>query len=184
MVNNRMRLKSKEKWVINSVILNSIFERTGGNPRDVIRILKCLVDEKRDLGYQGTLENLVSSQVKKEPVVVEKNYVETKDSRDDYRSQPETYIPENTEIDFEEGDSIDEEPSDLWDFSDEESLIPPENLSEDNIELTNDDTSLWADNFPEIDEDLVDDETFIPEENPMTNLSPPSEDINFQNEIV
>ena len=184
MINNRMRLKSKEKWVINSVILNSIFERTGGNPRDVIRILKCLVDEKRDLGYQGTLENLVSSQVKKKPVVVEENYVETKDSRDDYRSQPETYIPENTEIDFEEGDSIDEEPSDLWDFSDEESLIPPENLSEDNIELTNDDTSLWADNFPEIDEDLVDDETFIPEENLMTNLSPPSEDINFQNDIV
>ena len=49
MTNNRMRLKSKEKWVINSVILNSIFERTGGNPRDVIRILKCLVDEKRNL---------------------------------------------------------------------------------------------------------------------------------------
>ena len=60
MVNNRMRLKSKEKWNINSVILESIHSSTGGNPRDVIRILKRLVDEKRDLGYQGTLENLVS----------------------------------------------------------------------------------------------------------------------------
>ena len=173
MINNRMRLKSKEKWMINSVILNSIFERTGGNPRDVIRILKCLVDEKRDLGYQGTLENLVSSQVKKKPVVVESNYVDTKDSREDYHSEPETYISENTEIDYEDDDFIDDEPSDLWDFSDEESLSTPENLSEDNIELTNEDTSLWDDNFPEIDDEgLVDEEIFTPEE------------INSQNDIV
>ena len=53
MVDNRMRLKSKEKWIINSLILNSIYDRTGGNPREVITILKCLVDEKRDLGYRG-----------------------------------------------------------------------------------------------------------------------------------
>ena len=173
MINNRMRLKSKEKWMINSVILNSIFERTGGNPRDVIRILKCLVDEKRDLGYQGTLENLVSSQVKKKPVVVESNYVDTKDSREGYHSEPETYISENTEIDYEDDDFIDDEPSDLWDFSDEESLSTPENLSEDNIELTNEDTSLWDDNFPEIDDEgLVDEEIFTPEE------------INSQNDIV
>ena len=115
MINNRMRLKSKEKRVINSVILNSIFERTGGNPRDVIRILKCLVDEKRNLGYQGTLENILSSQQKKESVVVEGNYDDTKDPREDYRSQPETYISENIEINSEEDDFIDEEPSDLWD---------------------------------------------------------------------
>lgn len=173
MINNRMRLKSKEKWMINSVILNSIFERTGGNPRDVIRILKCLVDEKRDLGYQGTLENLVSSQVKKKSVVVESNYVDTKDSREDYHSEPETYILENTETDYEDDDFIDDEPSDLWDFSDEESLTSPENLSEDNIELTNEDTSLWDDNFPEIDDEgLVDEEIFTPEE------------INSQNDIA
>ena len=173
MINNRMRLKSKEKWMINSVILNSIFERTGGNPRDVIRILKCLVDEKRDLGYQGTLENLVSSQVKKKSVVVESNYVDTEDSREDYHSEPETYISENTETDYEDDDFIDDEPSDLWDFSDEESLTSPENLSEDNIELTNEDTSLWDDNFPEIDDEgLVDEEIFTPEE------------INSQNDIV
>ena len=60
MVNNRMRLKSKEKWMINSIILDSIYSSTGGNPRDVIRILKRLVDEKRDLGCHGALENLVS----------------------------------------------------------------------------------------------------------------------------
>ena len=60
----------------------------------------------------------------------------------------------------------------------------PENLSEDNIELTSEDTSLWADNFPEIDEVLVSDETFTPEEHLMTNLSPPSEDIIFQNDIL
>ena len=60
MVNNRMRLKSKEKWMINSIILDSIYSSTGGNPRDVIRILKRLVDEKRDLGCHGALENLVA----------------------------------------------------------------------------------------------------------------------------
>lgn len=60
MVNNRMRLKSKEKWMINSIILDSIHTSTGGNPRDVIRILKRLVDEKRDLGCHGALENLVA----------------------------------------------------------------------------------------------------------------------------
>ncbi len=60
MVNNRMRLKSKEKWMINSIILDSIHSSTGGNPRDVIRILKRLVDEKRDLGCHGALENLVA----------------------------------------------------------------------------------------------------------------------------
>ena len=38
MVNNRMRIKSKEKWNINSKILESIHSSTGGNPRDVIKI--------------------------------------------------------------------------------------------------------------------------------------------------
>ena len=75
--------------------------------------------------------------------------------------------------DLPDDDFIDDEPSDLWDFSDEESLTSPENLSEDNIELTNEDTSLWDDNFPEIDDEgLVDEEIFTPEE------------INSQNDIV
>ena len=97
MVNNRMRLKSKEKWIINPMILNSIHERTGGNPRDTIRILKCLVDEKRDLGYQGTLENLMSFQALKTPVIDEKVYAENNISNDNY----EPNIPVSEIIDNE-----------------------------------------------------------------------------------
>ena len=177
MVNNRMRLKSKEKWIINSTILNSIFQRTGGNPRDVIRILKCLVDEKRDLGYQGTLESLMSSQENEKPIVPERKYVEDKEYTDNYFSEPETYIPENREYDIEKDDFIDEEPSDLWDYNDEET--PP--LS-DNNESINEEHSLWDDNFPEIDENLVDDEAFIQEDNQVANLPPVSEEINLQND--
>ena len=174
MVNNRMRLKSKEKWIINSMILNSIFQRTGGNPRDVIRILKCLVDEKRDLGYQGTLESLMSSQDNKKPIVPERNYVEDKEYTDNYFSESETYIPEHRGYDVED-DFVDEETSDLSDYYDEET--PP--LS-DNNESKNEEHSLWDDNFPEIEEDLVDGEDFIQEDNQVANLSPPSEEINFQ----
>lgn len=177
MVNNRMRLKSKEKWIINSTILNSIFQRTGGNPRDVIRILKRLVDEKRDLGYQGTLESLMSSQENKKPIVPERKYVEDKEYTDNYFSEPETYIPENREHDIEKDDFIDEEPSDLWDYNDEEN--PP--LS-DNNESINEEHSSWDDNFPEIDEDLVDDEAFTQEDNQVANLPPASEEINLQND--
>lgn len=177
MVNNRMRLKSKEKWIINSAILNSIFQRTGGNPRDVIRILKCLVDEKRDLGYQGTLESLLSSQENKKPIVSERNYVEDREYTDNYFSELETNVSENRVSHVEKDDFIDEEPSDLWDYNDEE-ILP---LS-DNNESINEEYSLWDDNFPEIDESIVDDEAFIEEDNQVVNLPQPSEEINFQNE--
>ena len=46
MVNNRMRIKSKEKWNINSKILESIHSSTGVNPREVIKILKCFKVKK------------------------------------------------------------------------------------------------------------------------------------------
>ena len=182
MVNNRMRLKSKEKWIINSMILNSIFERTGGNPRDVIKILKCLVDEERDLGYQGTLESLMSSQTKNKPIVVERNYVDVNDSREEYLSEPGIYISENRENNIEKDDFLDEEPSDLWDFSEEEPILPSDNLSDDYDESINKETPLWDENFSGIDDDLTEDETFTQEDNQMTNLSASSEGDNFQNE--
>ena len=123
MVNNRMRLKSKEKWNINSIILESIHSSTGGNPRDVIRILKRLVDEKRDLGYQGTLENLVSWKNNSPNIGFPNNPPQT----------PVDEVNENTVpsiiFDYEEvkkdditsinDDFIDVEPDDMWedDFS-------------------------------------------------------------------
>ena len=36
-----------------------IHESTSGNPRDVIRLLRDLTDERRDVGAHGTLERLM-----------------------------------------------------------------------------------------------------------------------------
>jgi len=162
MVNNRMRLKSKEKWIINPMILNSIHERTGGNPRDTIRILKCLVDEKRDLGYQGTLENLMSFQVLKTPVIDEKAYAENNISNDNY--EPNIPVPEIIDNELENDELIDEEPSDLWDFDDEETSLLIDNFSEEDDEITDEEKPIWQDNFSEIKNDLIDEETNTIEE--------------------
>ena len=162
MVNNRMRLKSKEKWIINPMILNSIHERTGGNPRDSIRILKCLVDEKRDLGYQGTLENLMSFQVPKTPVIDEKVYSENKFSNDN--NEPNIPVSEIIDNDFENDELIDEEPSDLWDFDEEETPLLIDNFSEEDDEITDEEKPISQDNFSEIKNDLIDEETNTIEE--------------------
>jgi len=162
MVNNRMRLKSKEKWIINPMILNSIHERTGGNPRDTIRILKCLVDEKRDLGYQGTLENLMSFQVLKTPVIDEKVYAENNISNDNY--EPNIPVSEIIDNELENDELIDEEPSDLWDFDDEETSLLIDNFSEEDDEITDEEKPIWQDNFSEIKNDLIDEETNTIEE--------------------
>jgi DNA-binding transcriptional ArsR family regulator len=165
MVNNRMRLKSKEKWIINSQILNSIYGKTGGNPRDTITILKRLVDEKRDLGYQGTLENLMSFHSPKTPldeeIVYARNNIEEV-------HQSEISVPETVDNNLENDDLIDEEPSDLWDF-DEEVSLSAESLYDDDNDPTDEEKPIWSDNFPEIENDLVDEETNIIEEDDIGN---------------
>lgn len=149
MVNNRMRLKSKEKWNINSEILESIHSSTGGNPRDVIRILKRLVDEKRDLGCYGTLENLMSgrsqsstSVVKRdiyEPPVIEKTEILPPIISDQGETEHST-----DKID----DFIDVEPPDMWDDDNEVS----QNWSED-FSIGDDD---WSDDESlEIEDDEI-----------------------------
>ena len=163
MVNNRMRLKSKEKWIINSQILNSIYGKTGGNPRDTITILKRLVDEKRDLGYQGTLENLMSFHAPKTPIDEEIVYARNNIEED---NQSEISAPETVENNLENDDFIDEEPSDLWDF-DEEASLSAESLYDD--DPTDEEKPIWSDNFPEIENDLVDEETNIIEEDDIGN---------------
>jgi DNA-binding transcriptional ArsR family regulator len=165
MVNNRMRLKSKEKWIINSQILNSIYGKTGGNPRDTITILKRLVDEKRDLGYQGTLENLMSFHSPKTPldeeIVYARNNIEEV-------HQSEISVPVTVDNNLENDDLIDEEPSDLWDF-DEEVSLSAESLYDDDNDPTDEEKPIWSDNFPEIENDLVDEETNIIEEDDIGN---------------
>ena len=150
MVNNRMRSKSKEKWNINSQILASIHSSTGGNPRDVIRILKRLVDEKRDLGCHGTLENLMSWQNHSSADQTNTNlhhYSDTPD-KDSMISPTDIFENDNTDnseekIEYNEviDDFIDEEPPDLWEKDEANQLwiddLPLSNQDSINEEIEN-----------------------------------------------
>ena len=152
MIDNRMRLKSKEKWIINSMILNSIYDRTGGNPREVITILKCLVDEKRDLGYKGTLENLISFQ----NIISFDNNENTVDEIN-LDIEISSSLPQNDninseEMDYEE-DFIDEEPLDMWD---EEETLFSEEVSDINEEIM-------------VEEEVISNEENLIEEAPISN---------------
>tara|TARA_S200000501_G_scaffold155341_1_gene146533 strand:- start:664 stop:2538 length:1875 start_codon:yes stop_codon:yes gene_type:complete len=57
--NRLVSRKAREKWIIDDILLSRIHESTSGNPRDVIRLLRDLIDERRDVGAHGTLERLM-----------------------------------------------------------------------------------------------------------------------------
>ena len=175
MVNNRMRIKSKEKWNINSKILESIHSSTGGNPRDVIKILKCLVDEKRELGSDGTLENLMAwqnqtspsteSKAVSFPSTIEGNKVEIIPIINSEASSIEDLIEEDDDF------IDDEEPLDMWEEAEEEEEEEEESvktvidLGEDTInELNevcndiNDPVNFITDIIEEIKEEKLDSE--------------------------
>ena len=58
--NSRIRKMSPERWNINEELLEAISSRTGGNARSVVSLLRDLVDERRNMGKEGTLESLTS----------------------------------------------------------------------------------------------------------------------------
>ena len=62
LVDNLMRRKARERWIVNSDLLSAIHDNTGGNPRAVVRTCRDLVDERRGVGSEGTLERLVGWQ--------------------------------------------------------------------------------------------------------------------------
>ena len=57
--NRLVSRKAREKWIIDDILLSRIHESTSGNPREVIRILRDLIDERRDVGAHGALERLM-----------------------------------------------------------------------------------------------------------------------------
>lgn len=57
--NRLVSRKAREKWIIDEFLLSRIHESTSGNPRDVIRLLRDLIDERRDVGAHGALERLM-----------------------------------------------------------------------------------------------------------------------------
>ena len=110
---------SPEKWNINEELLDAISARTGGNARSVVSLLRDLVDERRKMGKEGTLESLTSwnppeiNDIGKIPVAepIDENILEE---------------PENSEIQAEEKSS-----KSVFDF---EPLEDEEEIVQDPIE--------------------------------------------------
>ena len=160
--NSRIRKMSPEKWNINEELLGAISSRTGGNARSVVSLLRDLVDERRNMGKEGTLESLTSWNPPEINDMRENPVVESIDE-----DIPEE--PENSEIhaegeisksvfDFEqleeeeeiEPDPIEEEdwdvePEDMWE---EEESGDIEDLEED-VEEGSEDVAP-----PQLDDDL------------------------------
>tara|TARA_B100000965_G_scaffold371465_1_gene360411 strand:+ start:25966 stop:27855 length:1890 start_codon:yes stop_codon:yes gene_type:complete len=65
--NRLVSRKAREKWIIDDILLSRIHESTSGNPRDVIRLLRDLIDERRDVGAHGSLERLMRWKITHEP---------------------------------------------------------------------------------------------------------------------
>ena len=136
LVDNLMRRKARERWIVNSDLLSAIHDNTGGNPRAVVRTCRDLVDERRGVGSEGTLERLVGWQR-----IVE----ETDDPPEEApepRTEPEQAPEPEAEDDKEDWDT---EPEDLWEdepepveeseeFDWDEEIPNPEEIWEDESE--------------------------------------------------
>ena len=167
--NSRIRKMSPEKWNINEELLGAISSRTGGNARSVVSLLRDLVDERRNMGKEGTLESLTSWNPPEINDMRENPVVESIDE-----DIPEE--PQNSEIhaegeisksvfDFEqleeeeeiEPDPIEEEdwdvePEDMWEEEESGDIEDLEEDAEEGVEdvappqLDDDsgDTSEWS----------------------------------------
>ena len=119
--NSRIRKMSPEKWNINEELLGAISSRTGGNARSVVSLLRDLVDERRNMGKEGTLESLTSWNPPEINDMRENPVVESID--EDIHEEPE-----NSEIQAEGETS-----KSVFDFEqlDEEEEIEPDPIEED-----------------------------------------------------
>ena len=107
---SRIRRMSRERWHIHLKLLGSIHSRTGGNPREVLVLLRGLLDEKRGLGSEGSLESLVKWE-RPLPVPNPEAVIAVEEpALSDW--QEDVVIPEESEDDDAEWDV---EPEDLWD---------------------------------------------------------------------
>lgn len=62
LTDKRVIKMGKERWLLNSNILQLIYDKTSGNPRSVVNILQNLVDEYRGVGAHGSLDGLLGWQ--------------------------------------------------------------------------------------------------------------------------
>ena len=150
LADNLVRRKARERWIINPDLLTAIHDNTAGNPRAVVRLCRELIDERRGVGSEGTLERLVGWQriVQEEdedPPVAPSPVPEVE-------SEP---VPESAE----DGEDWDVEPDDMW-----EDEAEPEGKSEE---------FDWDEELPEPD-DIWDDGP-VPESENEPHLPPPEE---------
>ena len=136
LVDNLMRRKARERWIVNSDLLSAIYDNTGGNPRAVVRTCRDLVDERRGVGSEGTLERLVGWQ----------RIVEETDDPPEEAPEPRTEPEQTPEPEAEDDEEDwDTEPEDLWEdepepveeseeFDWDEEIPNPEEIWEDESE--------------------------------------------------
>ena len=153
LADNLIRRKARERWIINTQLMGAMMERTGGHPRDVVKLCRDLLDERRGNGSEGTLERLMSWSGRIDDVP-EVSF--------EIKNEPEesVQVSEIAEIEkFREEDREFVEDSDEWD-------VEPDDMWEDEIEPENE--PVWDETIPEIEE-------VRPEQEPPEPSNPPEE---------
>ena len=117
--NHRISKFANQKWIIKPNLLKAIHENTDGNPRRVVRLLRDLVEERRDPMAGGTLERLVTW---RHAQPEDREPLSESEPETEFKAEPEAIPPSivetEAEADIEEED-LDEDPDDLWDDADE-----------------------------------------------------------------
>ena len=121
--NHRISKFANQKWIIKPNLLKAIHENTDGNPRRVVRLLRDLVEERRDPMAGGTLERLVTW---RHAQPEDREPLSESEPETEFKAEPEAIPPliveTEAEADIEDGDlngDLDEDPDDLWDDADE-----------------------------------------------------------------
>jgi hypothetical protein len=144
----RIRRMSNERWHINGNLLDAIMSRTGGNARSVIGILRDLVDERRGLGSEGTLESLRSWRSgEKGPVPdygLEDYQLETAEGPTDESkdSVSEEFVEDRPAEDEPEPEFFENEEEEGWDVEPDDMWPSEESTQEDPVEDEIDDHGL------------------------------------------
>ena len=137
--NSRIRKMSPERWNINEELLEAISSRTGGNARSVVSLLRDLVDERRNMGKEGTLESLTSwnpseiNDMGERPAdeSVQEDFLEAPENREklvEEQSSKSVFDFEPLEVEEQiEQDPIEEEdwdlePDDMWEEEESEEI--------------------------------------------------------------
>ena len=117
--NHRISKFANQKWIIKPNLLKAIHENTDGNPRRVVRLLRDLVEERRDPMAGGTLERLVTW---RHAQPEDREPLSESEPETEFKAEPEAIPPSIVETEAEadiEDEDLDEDPDDLWDDADE-----------------------------------------------------------------